>query len=112
MGAVVVTPCAPCSDLGKLIARIKSLSARRKTRCKTALPCGVLCYARRAVAPICTKSLRVRLCLQSIRLNQLLPAKRALLTCIPDFFAALCALRGRKMTQFTVFAPTQAAFST
>jgi hypothetical protein len=110
VGAVMITPCAPCSHLGKLIVRIEPVSACRKTRGKSALPRGILCYARRTIAPVRPASLRVRLCLQSVRLNPLLPVKCTLLACVADFLAALCALRGWEMTQFTIFTPTQAPF--
>jgi hypothetical protein len=83
----------------------------RKSRREAALPSGVRREPSRSVPAIFAQGTRVWLRLQSVGLNQLLPAECTLLTCILDLFAALGALRCRYAPQLTIFGPAQIALS-
>ena len=104
-----VTPGAMRCEMCEAVTPADIGGLRGEWRGKPATPRRIIGYALNAVTPVCALCANIRL--RRIGLHKLLSRQRALLTCAPYLFPALCSLRCRNTPQLAVFTTLQGAFS-
>lgn len=104
-----VTPGAMRCEMCEAVTPADIGGLRCKWCGKPAAPRRIIGYALNAITPVCALCTNARL--RRIGLHKLLSRQRALLTCVPYLFPALCPLRCRNTPQLAVFTTLQGAFS-